>query len=68
MKATINARGTLIVEPENELEGYALGKWSATNITDWFKVSPTAQLNIMINCERWPAALEPLYLDGAFKP
>ena len=28
MKAKINKKGILIIEPENELEEYALGKWS----------------------------------------
>ena len=28
MKAKINKKGIVIIEPENELEDYALGKWS----------------------------------------
>ncbi|MEX3961049.1 hypothetical protein AB4Y42_02345 [Paraburkholderia sp. EG286B] len=68
MKATITAKGTLVVEPENELEAYALGKWSSANLTDWYSAIPQGQLNIMVNCERWPAALEPVRAVGAFKP
>ncbi|WP_321896010.1 hypothetical protein [Paraburkholderia heleia] len=68
MKATINARGSLIVEPENELEAYALGKWSAKNLHDWYSALPTMQLNVMVNLERWPDALEPMPAIGVRRP
>ena len=68
MKATINARGALFVEPENELEAYALGKWSAANLGDWYSALPTMQLNVIVNLERWPDALEPLRPVGVRKP
>ncbi|MEX3967289.1 hypothetical protein AB4Y42_34530 [Paraburkholderia sp. EG286B] len=68
MKATINARGQLVVEPENELEAYALGKWSAVNLTDWYTALPTVKLNIIVNCERWPAAMEAVLPVGTIKP
>ncbi|WP_028204999.1 hypothetical protein [Paraburkholderia nodosa] len=68
MKATINARGQLIVEPENELEAYALGKWSAVNQMDWFSAVPTVKLNIIVNCERWPDAIEPMCPPAMRRP
>jgi hypothetical protein len=60
MKATITAAGELIVKPETELEAYALGRWSATNMTDWYMGGAASLPKLMINCEEWPAALEPL--------
>ncbi|CAB3783180.1 hypothetical protein LMG28688_01595 [Paraburkholderia caffeinitolerans] len=74
MKATVNARGMLIVEPENELEAYALGKWSAANLTDRFCASKP-DLKLIVNCEQWPDAIEPVTVGvipwlsrGAQKP
>lgn len=54
MKTTISAVGTLIVSPENGLEAYALGRWSAVNLTDWYSGN-TKQLNIIIDCAEFLA-------------
>ena len=38
MKATIHGGGTMIITPENELEIYALKKWSEENKNDLRKI------------------------------
>lgn len=63
MNATIRADGTLVVSPENELEAYALGRWSSTNFNDWQSVT-AKHLKIVVDCSAWPAAIEPLLMPG----
>ncbi|PRZ56594.1 hypothetical protein BX589_101244 [Paraburkholderia fungorum] len=37
MKATIRADGMLVVQPESDLDAYALSRWSAENLKiDWY--------------------------------
>ncbi|MBB2981768.1 hypothetical protein [Paraburkholderia tropica] len=64
MKATIKADGTLVVMPETEIEAYALGRWSATNMTDWFTGNAKALPKFMLNCEQFPGALDPVVLPN----
>ena len=47
MKATIWRNGVLSIEPENELEGYALDKWCKDNkeIFENFHIAITTTLN-----------------------
>ncbi|WP_069267402.1 hypothetical protein [Paraburkholderia nodosa] len=65
MKATITAGGMLIVAPENELEAYALGRWSAVNLTDWFTgTNVPERMKFMVNCEAFPGAMDPVLPVG----
>jgi hypothetical protein len=61
MKTTIRADGILVVSPENGLEAYALGRWSATNLTDWYSGN-AKQLNIIIDCSEYPGAINPVFI------
>ncbi|RDU99210.1 hypothetical protein [Trinickia dinghuensis] len=50
MKATINADGFLIVQPETDLEAYALKHWAGANLTgDWFNAAGQPALRVIVD-------------------
>lgn len=56
MKATIKANGTLLIEPENGLEAYALDKWGKANLGDW-GAAMNPCVNMTIDLSAFPAAM-----------
>lgn len=64
MKATIKANGMLVVVPETELEAYALGRWSAANMPDWFDCSAKPTPKFMLDCDEFPGAFDPVVLSS----
>ncbi|MBU9502845.1 hypothetical protein KTE68_22090 [Burkholderia multivorans] len=55
MKATILADGTLKIEPESELEAYALGQWSVENLPP-FRPWEEPQLNVRVDLSGYTTA------------
>ena len=59
MKTTILADGTLSIQPESELEAYALGKWCERNL-DWRAATQPAPPQMIVDCSEYPDSIAPL--------
>lgn len=50
MKATIRADGFLVLQPDTDLEAYALKHWSAENLgSDWFNCTGVPRAPITVD-------------------